>query len=281
MRVLVVGGDGLIGGALVARLRETGHEVLATSRRPGAEWPLDLAAAPASWTLPDADAVVICAAIARLAACEQNPGVAARVNVRAPAALARHYGSAGRQVLLLSSDKVFAGRTPNMAPDAPIAPRTPYGRQKARAEQTVLTAGAHCAVLRLTKVLDPGLALLRGWAEDLRAGRPITPFSNMYLAPVTVDFVTELIALLIATGADGIYHASGAADVPYTDLGGALAKSVGAKEGLVRPAAAADGIIPPSHRPRHSSLNMDREITLFGRCPPPPAEVFTEICSKI
>jgi dTDP-4-dehydrorhamnose reductase len=281
MNVLVVGGDGLIGGRLAEALTAAGHDVASTSRRAGASWPLDLEVDPETWQLPEADAVVICAAIARLAQCEDDPDGAARINVGAPAALARHYGSAGCQVLFLSSDKVFDGLKAGMPRDAVRAPRTRYGVQKARAEEAVLSAGARCGVLRLTKVLAPEIGLVQGWAGDLRVGKPITPFSNMYLAPASVGYVTALIVDILAAGVGGIYQASGAIDVPYTDLGLAVAEAVGAEPALVRPVSASDDFLPPDHRPPHSTLEMERELALFGRRPPLPGDAISEVCLNI
>ena len=68
MRVLVVGGDSVIGRALIPALRAGGHSATGTTRRrmpinPTEMISLDLASdEPAA--LPHADAMVICAAMA-------------------------------------------------------------------------------------------------------------------------------------------------------------------------------------------------------------------------
>jgi uncharacterized protein YbjT (DUF2867 family) len=76
MRVLVVGATGLIGSAIVARLHQAGHVVIAAARRPGPDasrlvaderiyMDLRSAADPGAWRhlLRDVDAVVNCAGV--------------------------------------------------------------------------------------------------------------------------------------------------------------------------------------------------------------------------
>ncbi|HYM32817.1 MAG TPA: sugar nucleotide-binding protein [Candidatus Cybelea sp.] len=255
--VLVVGGDGLIGRALVRDLRARGHEVIATSRRPGSgALVLDLAE-PASWpVLPAVSAAVIVSAVARLNDCERDPQAAHRVNAAAPALLAERFAARGVQSLLLSTDKVFDGTRAMRGRDDAHCPLTEYGRQKAWAERAVLRAGG--GVLRLSKVLSPELDLLRVWRVQLLAGQPIAPFHDMWLAPVTVEMVCGLAARLIARGARGIYHCTGAEDLSYVELARALARAIGADEALMQPKSAA-GVIPPAMRVRHSTLEMRGE----------------------
>ena len=63
MRLLVVGSDGLIGGALVPALRARGYTTVGTTRRPAKVVArrtvfLNLAS-DTPWSLPDADVTVI------------------------------------------------------------------------------------------------------------------------------------------------------------------------------------------------------------------------------
>ena len=86
-RVLIIGGDGLIGRALPAVLAREGHQVDVTSRRSGRL--LDLAAQPLDPGLADGfDTVVIAAAVTARAACEDDPATAFAVNVQAPVQIA-------------------------------------------------------------------------------------------------------------------------------------------------------------------------------------------------
>ena len=260
-RVLIVGGNGLIGSALGRGLPEQGFDVVATSRRPGSALALDLAD-PGSWpSLAGFDVAVIVAALARLGDCDREPERSRQINALAPKILAERLAGQGTYVVHLSTDKVFDGSRALRLREEATCPNTVYGRHKAEAEDAVLKAGG--AVLRLSKVLAPDLALLRGWAAELASGRAIQAFSDMWLAPVTVSFVVELLARLLAERALGIFHATGGEDRPYTELAGRLAAALGAEPGLVRAVVTPPGLAAVSHVP-HSTLEMSRERARYG-----------------
>jgi dTDP-4-dehydrorhamnose reductase len=273
---LIVGGDGYIGGELVRRLRAANWRVWSTTRR-AASAPdvvrLDLAGALPE--LPDVGAAVICAARARLGDCAADPAACQAVNVdgaeRIAAALARR----GAYPLLLSTDKVFDGSLPQRRRDDETCPRTEYGRQKAAAERAVRAAGG--SVLRLCKVVSPELPLTAGWRQALLAGRPVTPFTNMFLAPVPLAHVCTLIERLLTARADGIFHCTGAEDRSYAALAQAMADALGADSGLVRAMPCDPAMHPPEARPPHSTLEMDLEQARFGLGQPGFDEVAREL----
>lgn len=267
--VLVVGADGLLGRALCRRLGADGTQVVRSSRRQGAAavgaLPLDLAAPPERWPeLPAVRAAVICAAVARLQDCADDAEGSARINLGGTIALAERLAARGAYTLFLSSDKVFDGRVARRARDDEPCPRTEYGRQKAAAERAILGLGEHGAVLRLAKVLSPEFSLLQDWRRELRAGRPIEAFHDMWLAPVRDDFVARLAARLVAERRPGIFQASGDEDIAYVELALSLARALGADRGLVRARAADPALVPPEARPRHSTLDSDLEARLYG-----------------
>ena len=260
-RVLIVGGDGLIGSALRRGLPELGFDVAASSRRPGSTLALDLGN-PGSWPdLGGFDAAVIVAALARLGDCDRAPEQSREINALAPKILAERLAGQGTYVVQISTDKVFDGSRPLRRREEPTCPNTVYGRHKAEAEDAVLKTGG--AVLRLSKVLAPDLALLWGWATELVAGRAVQAFSDMWLAPVTVGFVVDLLARLLADRPLGIFHATGGEDRPYAELARRLAIALGAEPALVQAVATPPALAAVSHVP-HSTLEMSRERVRYG-----------------
>jgi len=262
-RLLLVGGDGFVGAALRTLLPAHGFEVLATSRRAGAPLHLDLLHPDAFQIPANLDAALLCAAVAKPVACEEDPDGSRRINVDGPANLLPRLAAAGIRTLVLSSDKVFDGTRPMRRRDEPVCPAIPYGRQKAEMERVALDAGA--AVLRLARVVSAEMALLRGWVADLAAGRAIHPFSDMRLAPVEVTRVARLAAAILASWdhGGGIFQASGAADVTYAEMALALAAWTGADPALVQPQPAPPAVAG-SILSRHTTLDMRRETELFG-----------------
>lgn len=260
----------MIGAALFEYFAARGWRVQATTRRRDrvdAQHPYFELAAP-RLDLPAADFVVLAAAVARIGDCEAEPVATRRINVEGTLTVARHMAGQGSHVLLLSSDKVFDGAMPLRGRHDQPCPACAYGRQKAAAESGVLALGDQGAVLRLSKVLEPSLALLTGWARDLAARKPITPFHDLYLAPVTVDLVARITAHIADERAVGIYHCTGAEDRSYVDLARLLAADGCNDPALIRPASCGAANLPAAARPRYTTLEMTVEQARWGLTAP-------------
>ena len=245
-KTLIIGSDGTIGRHLRAYLESQGRSVIGTTRRPDRVSDdtlfLDMAGHVEAWPVPPGiTATVICAGVSSVGACAANPTGTADLNVRATVALAKSVASAGpSKIIFLSSGHVFDGEAPLAAEDSPLSPVTEYGRQKADAERRLSTLGKAVAIVRLSNVLAPDNALVRGWSEALNAGRSINPFSDMTMAPVPLSFVTQALAAIIDQPAGRTWQVSGEKDVSYAEAARTGAKILGSSADLVRPIRAAD-----------------------------------------
>lgn len=281
---LVVGGDSMIGAALAQALRRDGCPVLATTRRTdgeSADGPfLDLSDPDPRPPVVDAamatgSVAYLCAAVARLQDCRRDPAGAAAVNVRGMVTVARRLLEQGVALLYLSTNQVLDGRTPWPSADAPRAPATVYGCQKAEAEAAILELsgnGPPVAALRLTKVVHPGMPLFDGWIASLKAGKPITPFADMAVAPVHVRTVVTAARAIGEGGGNGIFQLSASADVTYADLARHIARRIGCDEGLVRPVSWMS--MGPSFEPPApcTALDCSRLMDVFGVAAPGPLD---------
>lgn len=255
---LVVGGDSGIGRALLA----ADPHALATSRR-GGPLHLDLSDDPAQWQPPaGVEAAFLCAAVTAIAACERDPAGTRLLNVERTVALARRLEAAGAFVVFLSTNQVFDGSQPQRAGDSPVCPQSEYGRQKAAAERLL---GESVAVVRLTKVVAPDTPLFRDWAAALRAGERVRAFTDLVCAPLPLGFVARALLTIGAARAGGVWQLSGERDLSYAELARYLATQLGANAALVETASAADAGLPPSARPRHTTLDTSRWRAAFDR----------------
>ena len=226
---LLVGGDSEIGAATCRALTAAGRPVVATTRRPEratADRPLlDLAQPLGDWQPPAGTrSACVFAAIARLAACADDPAGSAHINVTQTLAVIERLLARGIHVVFLSTNQVFDGKAANVAPEAeaPTCPVSEYGRQKARTEAALrehMGRGAPVAILRLAKVASPGMALIKGWVDALTSGKPIRAFHDMTMAPTPTGLVTAAIEALMADRAHGIYQLTGPRDVAYSEVG--------------------------------------------------------------
>jgi dTDP-4-dehydrorhamnose reductase len=278
---LLIGGDSEIGAATAAHMRRLGLPVMSTTRRrervAGDRPFLDLSLPLDDWEPPpDTRAACIFAAVARLLDCARDPAGSAHVNVGQPLVLAARLRAKGIPLLFLSTDKVFDGSRAQVPADAPPCPVSEYGRQKAEAEAALLRQrgnGAPIAILRLSKVVSPGMPLLKEWTMALASGTAIRAFSDLMMAPVPVALVATAIAGLLLDPAGGIFQLSGPRDVSYVEAGNYLAQKIGAAPELVTPVSAYSAGMPPGATPPHTTLDSAAICRRLGIVVPDPWKV--------
>ena len=275
MRAIVIGVDGGIGRALSNALSLRGHGVFGTTRREISASEnmahLDLASTDvAAVSLPPAEVAIFCAAMTGLAECRKNHELSRQVNTTAPALLARRLVDAGTRVIFISTNAVYDWQTPLVPVSRPPCPLTIYGQQKAEAEAAFTQLGDFAVILRLTKVLTPDLALFRGWINALGAGEKVQAFSDMHLAPITLDDAVKAVIALAERTESGIFQISGARDISYFDAARHLAGRLGALLRNVNKAQARDLGFPEGEITTFSSLDSERYVQLTGWTPPDP-----------
>jgi len=285
---LIVGGDSEIGAAAYRAMRAQGLSVAATTRRSDRVAPdrpfLDLAAPLGDWAPPpETQAVCLCAAIARLAACADDPEGSAHINVVQTLALVEKLLARGIAVLFLSTNQVFDGRTPQERAETPHSPVSEYGRQKARAEAALLRQldnGAPVAILRLAKVVSDTMPLIGGWIKDLTAAKPIRVFNDLALAPTPTDLVCTAIAALLQDRARGIFQLTGPRDVTYADIGRFLAGYLGAAPQLVNETSARTAGLPEGTTPKHTTLDSSLLLVHYGLDAPDVWDVVQRVAAN-
>ena len=212
---LVTGATGLVGEALVARLRSSGVRVLATARSFAAERALLAAGAEplhtdlrhiGEWSREAADAEVVfhlglprLAPPLRRAAARRRAGGAAE-GARALAALAD-----GRPVVMLSTGLAYGDRTSLAVDDDPSSAPPAIAAAALAAEGGL--AEAQLRVVRVPWVYGPG-GLARDLIVGLRVGRfrLVGPGTNRWALLGARDAAAALIAALAAP--PGIYSAA-------------------------------------------------------------------------
>ena len=269
---LIVGADGQIGGAILERLATRGIPVLGTvlaGPAAAGHRVLDLGGDPQGWKLPEqVSTAYLCAAITSLDACGRDPQGTARVNVSRTVAIGKMLVDRGAFVVFLSSNQVYDGLVPFRRQSDPPCPKNEYGRQKAEAERQLLALGNAVAVVRLTKVLGPGAALLASWRRALAAREVVHPFSDMVMAPVSRPFTVAALEKVAAARNPGLYQLSADRDVSYAAAAAHLAARWGVGPELVQPIESRQAGIPPEVVQPHTTLDMARAQADLGLSPP-------------
>ena len=234
---LVIGGNSPIGSCLVGELQSMGHSVAWTSRRKNevGAYQFDLETLEGLEQLPRARFVALVAAETKFAVCAQEPERTRKINVEAPLAIAKRTFATGGRILFFSSIAVHDGSIDQPGEDAPVTPNSVYGAQKFEVEQRLEALKGNFAILRPSKVITPDFPLFQQWLSSLGKGEVITPFCDMLVAPLALNFVAGCAAkLLLQEDAQGVFQLSARDEVSYFDIALLLAKSIDADLDLVQ-----------------------------------------------
>ena len=201
--------------------------------------------------------VLNAAAYTAVDAAETDEDTALLVNGRAPGWLAEELAGRGRLVHV-STDYVFDGTATEPYPvDAPVAPRSAYGRTKAAGERAVAAAGGDATVVRTAWVYGAhGANFVRTMAGRALDGAPSSVVDDQVGSPTwAADLATGLVALGARPGpVPPVLHRTDAGAVSSYGLARAVYEEVGADPCLVTPTTTAS-FPRPAPRPAWSVLD--------------------------
>jgi dTDP-4-dehydrorhamnose reductase len=256
VRWLVTGASGMLGRDLVDVLGAAGEEVTAVTRSD-----LDVTDATAvAAAVPGHEVVVNAAAWTDVDGAEEHETEATRVNGLAPQLLAAACAAEGARLVQVSTDYVFDGTdTSPYAEDAPLAPRSAYGRSKAAGEAAV-------------RALLPASSYLvrTAWLYGEHGGNFVRTMARLEGERDTVDVVEDQVGqptwsrelargvrrLVAADAPPGTYHATAAGQTSWYGLARAVFEELGADPGRVRPTTS-DRYPRPAPRPAYSVLSHE------------------------
>ncbi len=238
MRVLVVGGTGYLGRAVVAAARNRGHDVTAVG---SADFDLRAPLPPL-----DAHAIVNCAYV------RHGPDLVA-VTAHGAIALAAACRDAGIRFVQLSSDLVFSGRPePYTADDVPD-PVDAYGMAKAAMERGVQAENPDALIVRTSLLWgadEPGPQ--ERLVQRACAGEPIAFYTSEVRSPIEVDVLARRLVNALDEPDSGIAHVAGPVALDRLALAVQIAQRLGLDPTLLR-GGVPDAGGPP--RPGHVVLS--------------------------
>lgn len=214
--VLVLGGTGQVGGALLRALDAAGIAWRASTRtgalpdgRPCAR--VDLAepgsAAAAIATLRPA-LVINATAYTAVDKAESEPALAQRINAEAVSEIGEAAKRAGARVVHYSTDYVFPGdATRPYSEDDATGPVSAYGRSKLAGEQALTVSGADALTLRLAWVYAAtGQNFLRTMLRVGSERDALRVVADQIGAPTPAHWIADATLRAIDAGASGLYH---------------------------------------------------------------------------
>ncbi|MEP7028441.1 MAG: sugar nucleotide-binding protein [Candidatus Eisenbacteria bacterium] len=209
--ILVTGGTGLLGRALLARAAPGARLVATWHRTPPPAEPAGVAWEQVDLRAPDALAALVrrrAPDVILHTAVSALPHDLDEVIVAGSRAAAEAAGAVGAAFVQVSSDMVFDGASGPFAEDAPLSPITDYGRAKAKAELAVRACLPQAWIARCSLLysVDPPDRSLAAWLDGLTRGDAYPLFTDEIRCPAHVDDVADALLALaarIAPGAEG------------------------------------------------------------------------------
>lgn len=253
--VLVTGAGGMLGTDMAEVLGAHGHEVRAADRSA-----LDVTDADAvALAVGGVDVVVNCAAWTAVDDAERAEAEAFALNALAPQLLARATRGTGAAIVHVSTDYVFDGvASTAYDEDAPLSPRSAYGRTKAAGEWAVRAETPQHWVLRTAWLYGAGGTCFPRAIAQLAAQRgEVSVVDDQRGQPTWTRDVAAQTATLLERGAPyGTYHATSSGTATWFEFATAAVTSSGSGASVLPTSSAA--FARPAPRPAWSVLGHRR-----------------------
>jgi dTDP-4-dehydrorhamnose reductase len=255
-RVLVLGGGGLLGGALGRIWGAAGVELLAPPRAQCDVCSLDALRAQLSAAGP-LDLLVNAAAQAFVNQAQEDPDGTFAVNALGAHNAALAAAAADLPLLQISTDYVFDGRTrePYREHHPTGTPPSVYGQSKLLGERLVRGCCSRHFIVRVAALFGAGRQTFVDWVlERADPLQPLTIVDDRIVSPSWTDDLARQLLALVNTPYHGTYHASGHGAVSWYGLARAALELAGRDPAGVQPVAS-DQLDEPAVRPAYSALD--------------------------
>ncbi|MEP7762941.1 dTDP-4-dehydrorhamnose reductase [Sanguibacter sp. 25GB23B1] len=255
MRWTVTGATGMLGTDLTTLLRERGDDVVALGRSE-----LDITDPGAvEAAIEGADVVVNCAAHTAVDAAEDHESDAFLVNAVGPSTLARATAARGQRLVHFSTDYVFDGdgRSP-YEEDAPIRPRSAYGRTKAAGEWAIRSQQPDHLIIRTAWLYGAsGPCFPKSIANAASTRDTLQVVDDQVGQPTwTRDLADLAVRLVVADAVAGTYHGTSRGSGSWFDFAQAVVSAAGRDPRMVE-RTTSDALARPARRPPYSVLGHD------------------------
>jgi dTDP-4-dehydrorhamnose reductase len=260
LRVLVTGAGGMVGREVVEALEP--HEVVGLDHAALDVGDRDSVLGAIGSIQPDA--IVHCAAMTAVDACESEPDRAFLVNALGVRFVMEGARRAGAYVVTLSTDYVFDGTQsePYHEWDTPN-PASVYGQSKLGGEFEI---DLECAVVRTSWVIGRYGANMAKTVLRLAAGdSPLRFVDDQRGCPTIAADLATMLRTFVVERLPGTWHVTNQGAVSWFEFAGEVLRAAGDDPQRVTPISTAD-LDPPRPAPRPANSVLDnRALRLAGR----------------
>ena len=254
MKVLVTGGQGMVGRAVADYCTTIGDDVFSYGREA-----LDISDWESVISVVDRhrpDAIINCAAWTDVDGCESDHDRAVAVNAQGPENLARAAKLHNARFITISTDYVFDGsKTGFYTQDDQPNPQSVYAASKLEGERRAQSANEQTIVVRTGYVFGPGgRNFLSTVIQRARAGEILYVINDSFGTPTYSRHLAVRLRELAELNHPGIYHVVNTSEgVSFEQFAREALKIAGISEADVR-TVSMDSMNRPAPRPKNSRL---------------------------
>lgn len=274
LRLLILGATGRLGRTLLARY-EGRFDLLAPGRTE-----LDMSqpgSVAKKLSALDFDVVINVAGLTHPDVCEEDPGLAQRVNAESAGVVAEACARRRARCLYVSTDYVFGGDgCVFLSEKAEAVPVSVYGRSKRDGELAVMAADPQALVARVSWLFGPaGGDVPETALRRAREEQPLGFIEDKWSVPTSTVQVAGWLERLFTdlSGVSGILHLCSTGTATWRDYA-QVSLDLAWKHGLLEKQAMTHGLrlkdFPhfKARRPAFTAMSNARLAFLLGEAPP-------------
>jgi dTDP-4-dehydrorhamnose reductase len=286
-KILIIGGDSLVGSRLEEYLKVNNYYVKSTSRRKNCidKIYLDFEKKLNIDFIKDFDVYVIAASVTNYDYCEYNE-VSSYINTEKIPQLAINIIQQEKELIYLSTNSVFGGDQKWPHEKTSHDPKIQYAKQKSQAENKISiyvnenSKEKYYKVVRFTKIIDYQTKPFKEWIKDLSNNKEIHPFEDLIFSPITIDYVVQNLTKIINTNKSGEYHLSSEINIDYYEFAKKIATNMNININKVKRSNSKINNIKILFMPKYSGLSMKYTMEKTSIIPQKIEEVINFLTKK-
>ena len=228
------------------------------------------------------DLLINTVALTNVDFCEDNPGLAHKLNVESAKYIAELANSLQIKLVHISTDHVFDGENPWRSENDNTCPLNVYASTKILAEKQVSEICPESLIIR-TNFFGWGPSNRQSFSDwiiqSIQNNKKLTMFTDVMFTPIITDELVNTIMKLVNINANGLFHVSGKDRISKYDFALCLAKVFEYKTDNIIPISVDDFKFKAT-RPKDMSLNTNKASKTIGNSLPSVIECL-ELLKKL
>ena len=155
------------------------------------------------------DLIIHTAGMTNVDLCEAEPNMASKINFEAVKHVSNVCSNKNIDLIFISTDHLFSGEISFVEENHLKSPINWYGRTKSLGEDYITANNPNSLIIR-TNFFGWGTSYRKSFSdfiiENLRVGKSITLFNDVFYTPIFIDCLVDLVMKLYSRKANGIFN---------------------------------------------------------------------------